>query len=520
MADLLIDDAPETAIDPRLVIHDGRLIWTDGDVSIVCAFRADKWSYKTVKNGVSSRQTDSKNSPVVDDTRRDHKMVKNLNDNTIDLAGILVEFGTYLMNAPDVMDSYMESITKPVEEEEVIDEKLVAQALDILQSGDPVKFIMDTFKTIHIGDDSYGRLLMLAIGSQHVRNTHGIHLTPSGASGKGKSHAGKTMLHMLPKQYWLAASLSPKSLYYYDLEPGTVIFSDDVILSEDLVSIIRRCITGFTESQEHITVSKDREATKLLMPPRIIWIIASVENFFDTQTRNRMIDIAVDESPGTDDLVFAKQVEDAKTGADEYPETDRVLVCREIYRIIKNLEPMPVVIPFADNINWMTKSNRRNFDVFKDLIKSFAVVRHLQRDSNADGALIATIDDYNDARELYLTKAEGEATKLIKGESDILRTLNDHGDCTISMLQKILKAPRQTIRERLKGRDGKGGLLEKVPGLTVVRRTDEIDDASRITQDWFSLSGYDILSNWSDVVSFKDDAAPHDDDTTQDDGGD
>ena len=511
----LLDDIGAQPFDKRLLIVDKKLIWRDGDVSIICLLVDDEWSYYIAKGGSTiTRSVRSKKPPYEVDARRDNGIKKELiraQDRRVVIdvnvvMGLIGDFGLYLMNTPEVMDSYMGSVTDRVEPgPEVGDEALAAQAQEILKNGDPVKYIMDAFHSIHIGDDGYGRLLMLAIASQHVRNTHGIHLTPSGASGKGKSHAGRTMLHLVPKEYWLAASLSPKSLYYYATRPGTIIFSDDVVMSEELVSIIRRCITGFTESQEHITVTKDREGLRLLMPPRIIWIIASVENFLDSQTRNRMIDVPVDESPETDELVFQKQVKDGLTGAEEFPETYDVLVCREIFRIIKELEPISVIIPYATDIDWKIRSNRRNFDVFKDIITAHTLLRHLQRDKTEEGALIATTDDFYDAATLYLTKAEGEGTKLTKGELAIVNVLLEHGDCTVSMLQKILGKERTTIQKRLKGRDGKAGMLEKVPGLTVSSHSDAEGDDIVIHREWFHLDRFDRFAQYEKCVSLRND---------------
>ena len=508
--DLLKDAEPQT-FDERLTLIDKKLIWTDDGISIVCGFDEEEWSYYIIKGGaaITPKVTSKKPPYEVDPHNRDSKLKKSLSRvenragiTTDAVMDILSDFGLYLMNAPEAIDSYMKSISdNATPEPSPANEELVAQAQDILKNGDPVKYIMDTFHTCHIGDDDYGRLLMLAIASQHVRNTHGIHLTPSGASGKGKSHAGRTMLHLVPRKYWISASLTAKALFYYDVHEGTIIFSDDVIMSEELISIMRRCITGFTEEQEHITVNKDREGVKMVMPARVIWIVAGIENFMDMQTRNRMIDVPVDETPETDELVFKKQVKDAVTGADEFPESDSVLICREIFHIIKSLKPVTVTIPYAPKIAWKIKSNRRNFDTFKELIKAFTVLRHLQRSKTDDGALIATIADFDDAKTIYLRKAEGENTKLTKRELSIIRVLGDYGEATVKTLQKALGVSQSTIQRIMKGKDGKTGLLDKVPTLMMEKRTDKIDDVTSVHREWYSVSHLNRLALYDDVVT-------------------
>lgn len=522
----LLDGASPITFDDRLSFIDGALVWTDDGISIVCSL--DKkalapgdvaaWSYHVVKGGAAiTSKVMSKKAPHEDDSRgRDSKLKKSLNrvkdKSGIDggvVMDILGDFGLYLMNTPEAMDSYMESITdhtKPAPDP--VNEELAAKAQDILKNGDPVMTIMTEFHFHHIGDDEYGRLLMLAIASQHVRNTHGIHLTPTGESGKGKTHAGMTMLHLVPDDCWIESSLSPKSLYYADIKPGTIIFSDDVVIDEELLSIIRRCITGFTVPQEHRTIDRDRRGITLAIPERIIWIIASVENFMDEQTRNRMFDVCVDETFETDMLVHEKQVDNAITGAEEFPETEEVLLCREIFRIIKNLEPTTVVIPFADNIDWRLKNNRRNFEMFLELVKAHALIRHLQRDRTDDGAIIATTDDFFDAKKLYLTRAEGEATKLTKPELNIVRALERHGDCTEQELVKILRVPTTTLHYRIHGRKDRGtnGLLGRKESLiTCTHENRDVGGDTHRLVNVYAVVNSAPLSHYSDVVSLRTD---------------
>lgn len=502
-------DAQAGVLDKRLEIVDGTMRWTDDGITFVAryTFETSKWDYRVIHGGAPiTKRIVSTKSPEESDPRvRDSEMKKSFSRidgfDAKSAFNILDAFGMYLVQNEGVIEGYFKTLIAP-EEEEVVNNDIEAAALEIMRNGDPVGQIMGEFGQHHIGDDAYGRLLMLAIASQHVLNTRGLHLMPSGESGKGKSHAGLSMLHLLPRKYWLKASLSPKSLYYIDIKPGTVIFSDDVLIGEELLSIIRRCITGFTERQEHFTVDANRNGATLEIPERVVWIIASVDNALDSQTRNRMLDIAVDETTETDEAVYKKQVVDAITGEDEFPETDGVALCREIFRIIKELEPVRVTIPFADDIVWRHKGNRRNFDTFKDIIKAFAVIRHLQRETDESGGMVATLKDFHDAKKIYQSKAEGEMTKLTAGELDVIRTLHEHGECTIKSLQLILGVNRTTIIRRLKGRDGQSGLLEKVAGLTVEDRTVKIGD-SHVRMEFYSLLKFDILSAWGNVVGLK-----------------
>jgi len=499
--------------DSRFSQIDEKMLWTDQGMTIMCSHIDDEWVYHITKNGVAiTRKIKSKKSPQEDDPRvRDAQIKKSMErlkdeDRVDTIFDMMNDFGLFLMAHEEIIETHLNSTAKPQEKQTpIIDAQLVSQAIDILENGDPIKFIMDEFHRHHVGDDEYGRLLVLAIASQHVMNTHGIHLTPSGASGKGKSHAGKTILHLLPHEYWIESSLSAMALYYMDLDAKIIIFSDDTNISEDLMSTIRRCITNFTTPISHQTVDGNRKGTTLTIPERIIWIIASVENFMDEQTRNRMIDVPVDESAEIDELVFKKQVEDAKTAQSEFPETEGVAVCREIFRIIKNLDPIPVSIPFADDIVWTMKNNRRNFDVFKEMIKAYTLFRYEKR-AVIDGILEATLEDFHDAKKLYITRAESEITGITGNEMPIIRALEEHGECTLQELMNITGITQTTLHNRLHGRSdrGKAGMLERTKNLIYHNKESrKIDDDTTRIMNVYGIVKNNPLSHYSEIVGLK-----------------
>ena len=98
------------------------------------------------------------------------------------------------------------------------------RALAILQHGDPLAFLLDTFNKTHVGDRTVAESLAMSIASQSVENTNGLHVAISGNSGKGKTHACTTMQNLIPEAYRLKGTVSDKALYYDDdLQAGTVL---------------------------------------------------------------------------------------------------------------------------------------------------------------------------------------------------------------------------------------------------------------------------------------------------------
>ena len=64
-----------------------------------------------------------------------------------------------------------------------------AAALDVLEHGDPVALMLRTFAQEHVGDEIVARCMILSMASQAVKNSDGLHVSVTGDSGKGKTHA-------------------------------------------------------------------------------------------------------------------------------------------------------------------------------------------------------------------------------------------------------------------------------------------------------------------------------------------
>lgn len=377
---------------------------------------------------------------------------------------------------------------------------------DVLINGDPITYILDTFNNIHIGDRNIGELLILSAGSSCIKNGGGIHPKLSGGSGKGKSHACKTMLHLIPNKFWENTSLSGKALYYNPLNPGTIVFSDDTRLSNDLEEVLRRSTSDFQQGIEHKTVDINRNGKTLCIPPRITWWLASVTDEFDVQTLNRQVGVSVDDSSNTDMRVLDNQLDMAVNGMLEYPNTDEVMVCNELFATIKPMF-VNVSIPFAKDIIWRGGNNRRNLPIFLDMLRVYALFNYRQRPIDQltdDGYVIsASKDDFYRASTLYHDRAETQSTKLTTDELKIVDFLSSYGTANTNTISKAIGMPYQTTRHLLKGRtNGNGGLLGKVVGLEVDDVLHDTDGRNRRT-DEYSLIGYDVLASYGNIVSLK-----------------
>ncbi len=416
-------------------------------------------------------------------------------------------------------------------------DEIRAKALDLMRRGDPVRFILDVLANYHAGDRRSAELLLCSVAIGSILNANGTQPKLSGGSGKGKTHLCKALRHLMPSEWVLFTSLSPKAIYYDpDIRPGMVIFSDDVRIGEDLEDTLKRAMSNFQEPSPYRVVSKDRSLETRYLPERLIWWLTSVEDDQEEQLVNRFFSVGIDESPAQDlaalRLTFAPLAE----GRQEFPITPGVLVCREIIRELKGKIWM-VRAPFLMdgdgdlNIEWKNAEDRRNPGRFVDLLAAYAVLRSGQRETQeSEGYTIvtATQDDFEAAKGLYESRAENLSTKLTDRELHFIRWLREKAESNPYefVINDIAKSYRgsdgkglspKTLERMLLGRPDRNsyGLMDKIRsgGLTVEARSDteSIGDGSCKRQKRYNLFTFDpnkfnLLDSYSSVVSLKNDS--------------
>ncbi|WFN37955.1 hypothetical protein L1994_02350 [Methanomicrobium antiquum] len=411
------------------------------------------------------------------------------------------------------------------------------KAAEVLRTGDPLSYMLDVFEKFHVGDRIVAECLIMSVASQSVENTKGLHVSVSGNSGKGKSHACNSMLKLIPEDYHLSGTVSDKALYYNpDLRPGTVFLFDDVSLSEDLQEVLKSATANFCDRIEHQTLTTDRQLKICSIPERCVWWLAKVETVGDDQVMNRMLTTWIDDSAEQDERVL---LHIRKTEASEnitVTEPEEAEVCRCMWSMLKE-ENVYVSIPYAEKVQFSSSANRRNPAILFDLIKCHALLFRMQRESfgDSDGqdsgsgsenlpAIRADLDDFREAARIYAQingVSGGQETKLSRNEAAALNTICKMGwdVLTIRMLQDAMGLSYHQARRIFQGYTNGGssysGLLEKCPAISYIDATvsQEMDGCMvRRRESRFSFS-HEIYHKWNSgsLVWIDDDAVSGDD---------
>jgi hypothetical protein len=255
-----------------------------------------------------------------------------------------------------------------------------------------------------------------------------------------------------------------------------------------------------------MTIDANRKAVKMHIPQRISWWLSSIDDDLSDQTLNRQIGCGVDETHTMDAAVAQHQLNKAVTGERGFEETDNVLICREIFRLVAG-EFLTVAIPFADSIIWRDVKNRRNLPIFLDLVKAYAVMRFMQREKRDDQTIVAELKDFNDAVTLYRNRAETQTTKLNALELKIVRTIHSYpGEIDSKTIQIAVGLAQARVYQLIHGQTGRTtGLLGKLKGLHCEHRRVADSDNKEVWKNMYSITGYNLLDSYGDVVGLADD---------------
>jgi hypothetical protein len=222
-----------------------------------------------------------------------------------------------------------------------------------------------------------------------------------GRSSSGKSHLVKCALAMIPpEEYHLLTAMSAKALAYaedLDFRHKVIVIFEDEGLGEEAEYLMR---TLLTEGRlEYLTVDKGPQGLKARRisqpgPTGLITTMTKAMTREDNETRawSLYVDDSKDQT-----LRVVKRQADAARGVEKPPNT------ASWQALQRQLTPYTVVIPWASTLASLLQLDtlpqditrlRRDFPRLLTLVKVITLLYQQQRTRDADGRLMATVDDY------------------------------------------------------------------------------------------------------------------------------
>jgi DNA primase len=310
----------------------------------------------------------------------------------------------------------------------------------------------------YVGEDVNKRLLYLVAISRKLDDPlSAIVLSQSGAGKSGLTEVIEKLCP--PEDVVLLTRLTPQSLYY--TEPG--------FLDRKLVIVEERC--GSAEADYSIRVLQSRKKLIAAAPikdpqtgnmrtkvftveARAAFIEATTASTVNHENATRCFELSMDESAEQTQRIHERQrVMRTERGLELRRAAEEV--ARRHWNTQRLLEPLPVVIPYADRLTfpsaWMR--TRRDHARFLNLIEVSAFLHQHQRERRS-GAILASLADYEAAYglagQLLKETLTDLKTPLLRAYERI-RGLSLNGDGAVSRreIREALAEPDSTVRRWL-----------------------------------------------------------------------
>jgi hypothetical protein len=344
-----------------------------------------------------------------------------------------------------------------------------SKAIDnIMTRGNVLKFLVRLAQKNHVGDTDIIKHLLASIACTNSLTIAGIQPELNGPKGHGKTDAVRSVFHLIPDKWKLSASISAKALYYHQgLLAGSIIFSDDVQWSEDLISTVKRSMGSFQEPQTHFTLDANRNPLPHTMPERLGWWLSSVESVANDQLKDRQYSLDIDDGTNhaekvSDFLRISRAKKRVRFSVDSGTE-----IAREIIARIKEHEPFKVVIDCAEKADWKVKDDHRTQNKFWDLVEALAILRFEQRPIDEDGWLHATKADFEEARTIFMRRNENHQTHLTNSQTNLVKAviaLSKTGGATQAKIAEHLGISISAVSKGLKTIEANTKFIVHSPG--------------------------------------------------------
>jgi len=310
----------------------------------------------------------------------------------------------------------------------------------------------------YVGEDTNKRLLYLVAISRKLPDPlSAVILSQSGAGKSGLTEVIERLTP--PEDVVLFTRLTPQSLYY--TAPG--------FLDQKLVIVEERY--GSMEADYSIRVLQSRKKLSVAAPikdpqtgnmrtktftveARAAFIEATTASQVNHENATRCFELAMDESKEQTARILERQrLMRMERGLQLRQEAE--VLTRRHWNAQRLLEPLPVVIPYADRLTFPTAwmRARRDHARFLNLIEVSAFLHQHQRERSG-GAIVASLDDYAAAYALagqVLTDTLSDLKRPLREAYERIRglSLKSQGSVSRREIREALALPDSTVRHWL-----------------------------------------------------------------------
>jgi len=333
------------------------------------------------------------------------------------------------------------------------------EARQILASGSLLDQIEDDLGTVGIVGESKLKLAVYIVATSRLL-VEPLHAIVNGDSASGKSYVIKRVASMIPEESKKVIShLTPQALYYLgDVRHLFLVLGErsrsDGPEVEDATKAMREFRSDGRLSKQ--TVNEGAGEALSMEGPAATIESTTKEGLFN-EDANRCLLLFADESAEQTKMVLAHQSREHEVRREQ-----REAVLRRHHAMQRILgetgTPAEVVIPFgpaiAARFPLQSPEVRRAHELLRGVIKASAVLHRLQRATDENGRIVATLTDYSIAVRLVgnvITSACARKPneRLVRFFESLSEHVPMNGEFTAPDLGVKLQLRRQRINEFL-----------------------------------------------------------------------
>src|ERR687889_685576 len=295
-----------------------------------------------------------------------------------------------------------------------------------------------------------------------------VSVAVKGPSSGGKSYLVEQVLRFFPESaYYALTAMSDRTLAYSEepIKHRFLVLFEAAGMSGDFASYLIRSLLSEGRLRYEV-VEKTSEGLK----PRLIeregptgLIVTTTAVKLHPENETRLLSLAVNDTrEQTRDVLAALAEEDG-----EAPNLRPWQALQEWLATAEHRVRIPYARELADMIPPVAVRLRRDFGALLNLIRAHAVLHQASRDRDAEGRIIATIEDYAAVRELVadfvsegievtVPKTVRETVEAVKR----LRKASSGEPVTVVELARELKLDRSAVSRRVRNAKDRGYLRD------------------------------------------------------------
>jgi hypothetical protein len=280
-----------------------------------------------------------------------------------------------------------------------------------------------------VGEKTNAKIVFLAAVSAKLRKP--LNVNVGGASSAGKNYLTGIVARFIPKEdRKIISGMSPKVLMHSQPDE----FQHKAVFIAEYEGVagadypIRIMQSEQSIDWEFVESSKDGiQKKKRTVKGPASFIQATTRTMLHPENETRLLFIEVDESDEQTRAINERQALEAEKKTAPCP----VEVFARWHEIIRNLERLDVVIPFASQLAQSLPKNvirsRRDFPKLLGLIEASAFLHQRDRKRHESGNIVASFEDYNTAKALfehcYYSGPENKVAELLDAAQRIDKRL-------------------------------------------------------------------------------------------------